>query len=458
MGTVLILTTSPEISKIRRFAALILILVSLALTVARADALTLIRDAEIESTLEKITAPVIRAAGLSPLTVKIYIIQDDSMNAFVAGGQNIFLHTGLLMRLKTVDQLRAVVAHEVGHIAGGHLTRRDSALGGLRGVAAIGMAGSMAAILSGNPEAGMAIAAGTNNVAQRTALAHSRAEEASADQAGLRYLAIAGGDPSAFLEVLDIFRGQNFQRTLGLDPYAQTHPLSTERLALMKERIEQLPKGKPLDPQLAYWHGRMVVKLKGFLQTPRRTLDQYPDNGEETNLLARAVAWHRFPNVEQTRTTLEALLEIQPNDPYYNEMKGQFLLETGQATAAAEAYHVALDFAPREPLVLAGLGRALLNQNTPEATREAREVLAQSVRYDRANAGALRDLAMAEGRLGNDGAAALATAERFLLAGKYPDAIRNAARASDLLPMGSPGWRRAEDLMDMLRRRPARNR
>ena len=417
----------------------------LALAACPAAAVTLIRDAEIEATLERIAHPILRAAWLNPAVVRIYLIDDPEPNAFVAGGQNLFLHTGLLTRLESVDQLRAVIAHEAGHIAGGHIARRDQALKGARGVAAIGMLGAAAAAVAGAPQAGLAIAAGAGAAAQRTALAHSRAEEASADQAGLRLLTAAGGDPAALLEVLRLFRGQSMLIESGVNSYAQSHPLWGERIALLEERVATMPKGQGPSPEDAYWHGRMVAKLDGFLGRPRDTLAGYPP-GTEAAGLARAAAFHRQPDEARALAELDALIAGRPDDPFYRELEGQILLESGDAAGAVEAYRAAVALAPREPLILGGLGRALLNTGDEADTEPAREALARSAELDRANAGVLRDLALAEARLGNDGAAALATAERFALEGEFADAHRNARRAAALLPTGSPGWRRAEDV------------
>jgi predicted Zn-dependent protease len=363
----------------------------------------------------------------------------------------VFLHTGLLTRLDTVDQLRAVIAHEVGHITGGHLARRDQALKGARGVAVIGMLGAAAAAVAGSPQVGVAIATGTGTAAQRSALAHSRAEEASADQAGISYLAAAGGDPGAMLEVLRLFRGQDALSARRMDPYVQSHPLWGERIALLEARIAGMPEGSEPAAEDVYWHGRMVAKIDGFLNRPGETLRRYPA-GTEAATLARAVAYHRQPDPARAAAETDALIAARPDDPFYHELKGQFLLEAGQAEAAVAAYREAVELAPREPLILGGLGRALLNTGDDADTEAARDALARSVELDRADAGVLRDLALAEARLGNDGAAALATAERFALAGDFADADRNAARASALLPTGSPGWRRAQDVLSLARR------
>jgi predicted Zn-dependent protease len=428
---------------------------ALALAAGPAAALSLIRDAEIEATLERTAWPLFRAAAMSPTSVAIYIVDDPEPNAFVAGGQNIFVHTGLLTELETIDQLRAVLAHELGHITGGHLSRRDQMLRGAKGVAAIGMLGAAAAALGGAPQAGVAIAAGANQAAHRTALAHTRAEEASADQAGLRYLAASGSDPRAMLEVLDHFRGQEALLGAYVDPYAQSHPLWRDRIALIEERVAKMPEGEPPSAEDAYWHARMVAKLTAFLDSPAQTFRRYPEgDASEPALLARTVAWHRRPDPARAIAGIDALIARRPDDPWYLELKGQILLESGRAAPAAAAYREAAALAPKDALILGGLGRALLNTDDEAATAEARDVLARSAELDGANGGVLRDLALAEARLGNEGAAALATAERFVLAGRFRDADRNAARAAALLPEGSPGWRQAQDIITIARRAP----
>lgn len=425
----------------------------LTLAATPAAALTLIRDAEIEATLVRISAPLLRAAAISPGSVSIYIVEDRDPNAFVAGGQNIFVHTGLLTELDSLDQVRAVLAHEIGHLAGGHQTRRDQALAGAKGIAAIGMLGAVAAAAGGAPEAMVAIGAATGTAAQRNALAYSRSEEATADQMGLGFLAASGADPRAMLEVLSRFRGQEALTGRYADAYAQNHPMWSERLAMLEDRVAKMPAGRPPSDEDVYWYGRMVAKLHGFLDSPAQTFRRYPDgDGAEAAILARAVAWHRRPDDARARAEVARLIADRPDDPYYHELAGQFLLEAGQAAAAADAYRAAVALAPKEPLILGGLGRALLNTGDPEAVPEARDVLARSAAMDDADAGVLRDLALAEATLGNEGAAALATAERFTLEGRFRDADRNAHRAAALLPEGSPGWQRAEDLITITRR------
>ncbi|MCC0067251.1 MAG: M48 family metalloprotease [Rhodovulum sp.] len=411
------------------------------------------RDAEVERTLARIANPVFRAAGLNPASVHVYIVNDRELNAFVAGGQNIFLFTGLLARLETIDQLRAVIAHETGHITGGHQARRDQAMKGARGMALIGMIGAAAATAGGSPTAGLAIASSSRQAAERSMLAHNRAEEASADQAGIRYMAAAGSDPAAMLEVLDLFRGQEALMPSRMDPYALTHPLWSERIALLEQKTAALPHGDGPSPEDVYWHARMVAKITGFLGRPSEVASRYPaGDGSEAATLARAIAAHRRPDPARAAALADTLIAARPEDAYYHELKGQFLLESGQAGGAVAAYREAVALAPDEPLILAGLGRALLNLEDGAADAEARAVLSRSAALDKANAGVYRDLALAEARLGDEGAASLATAERFVLEGRFADAERHAARAAGLLPAGSPGWLQAQDVITVARR------
>lgn len=442
----------PTEAMLRTILAIVMF-AALALGSGPATALSLIRDAEIEATLKRVANPLLRISGLSPAIVRIYIVNDRELNAFVAGGQNIFINAGMVMRLDSVDQLRSVIAHEIGHITGGHLARRDAALKGARGIAVIGMLGAALAAAGGASEAGMAVMAASQQAAMRSALAHSRAEEASADQAGLRYLAAAGADPGAMLEVQQLFRGQEVLSSARANSYARTHPLWHERFALIEARIAELPDGQPPADEDVYWHARMVAKFKGFMDDPSQTLRAYPESDtSEPAMLARAVALHRLPDPARAIAAADALIEVRPEDPYYHELRGQFLLEAGRAAPAAASYREAAALAPSEALMLAGLGRSLLNMDDAAANAEARDVLARSAAYDKANAGVLRDLALAEARLGNNGAAALATAERHLLEGRFNDAMRQAARASDLLPRGGPGWRQAQDVLTVARR------
>ena len=436
------------LGRIRLVAPVVATLAVLALP-GSASALSLVRDAEIERTLRRMSSPVFQAAGLAPSSVEMFMINDRSLNAFVAGGRRIFLNTGLMMELETPEELLGVIAHEAGHIVGGHEARRAINMRNARGPALIGMLAGIAAGAAGAGQAGAALGLGVQGAIQRTMLSYNRGEEASADQAALSYLTASGIDPAGLERVLERFRGQEVLAIGNLDPYALTHPLSTERMSLIERRVgETAGRAWPQDPDRAYWHKRMRAKLSGFLRDPARVLEGLAGKPEtEFTLYERTVALHRLPDPQGAVAAADRLIAMRPSDPYYHELKGQILLESGQGAAAVPSYRQAVQLAPQEPLLKAGLGRALLQLNQPSADAEALAILESARREDLADASALRDLATAYDRAGDRGMAALATAERYALTGATKDAVSLARRASAVLPQGSPGWLRAQDIL-----------
>jgi len=414
-----------------------------------ASAMGLIRDAEIERTLKNMSAPIFRAAGYGPDGINIYILNDSSINAFVAGGTNMFLHSGLLITLETPDELLGVIAHETGHIAGGHEARRAINIRNARGPALLGALLAVAAGVAGSGAAGTAALAGSQSAILRTLLSYNRGEEAAADQAALSYLEQAGDSPEGLLKVLERFRGQEVLSVGNIDPFILTHPLSTERLQLIERRVDEAKTHQfKDDPERDYWHARMRAKLHGFLDNPERVLDELEGEPEtEVNLYARTLALYRLPDIKAAMASVDRLMKMRPGDPFYTELKGQFLFETGRPDEAVPLYREAVRLAPGEPLLEAGLGRTLLALNQPKADKEALQVLQKARDRDLGDALALRDLATAYSRAGDDGMAALATAERYALTGRKEDAALFAKRAAAALPVGSPGWLRAQDIL-----------
>lgn len=429
-------------------------LMTLALVVVSArpaEARTLIRDAEIESTLQRMARPILQAAGLAPQTVNLYIIQDRSLNAFVTGGRNIFLHTGLLTELDTPEELIGVIAHETGHIVGGHEARRAINFRNARGPALVGLLLGIAAGVAGGGEAGVALATGSQGIIQRSLLKFNRAEEASADQAAISYMTRAGVDPIGLLKVIERFRGQEVLAIGNLDPYVLTHPLGTERFSLMERRIEERHQSSyPENAEQLYWFRRMQAKLDGFLDSPERVLSRLDGKPEtEFTLYEKAIALHRVPDARGAVAAMDKLISMRPNDAYYIELKGQILLESRQASRALPEYRRAVQLDPNAPLIKGGLGRTLLQFRTPAADAEALAVLQDARNDDLADVAVLRDLATAYDRAGDTGMATLATAERYALVGNVINAISLARRAANIMPEGSPGWLRAQDILKL---------
>ena len=418
------------------------------LSSAAVSAQSLIRDAEIEHTLKRIAAPLFRSAGVGANDIDILVVNDRTLNAFVLNGRAIFLHSGLVTRLKTVEMLQSVIAHELAHITSGHLVQRALNLGNARSAIGIGLLLSLAASVGGNSDAAAGIAIGTSGAAINNFLAHTRAEEAVADQIGVRYMVRAKIDPKAATDVLEIFRGQEALSASRQDAYARSHPLSQDRIRALKGQIAAHGGAKTVDQtDLVYWHKRMQAKFTAFLGNPSYILRHLDNNDtSEAATLTRAIAYHRQGDLKSSMQYMNNLLAARPDDAYYHELKGQILLEGRNAPAAVASYRKAGALAPHEPLILAGLGRALLSLKTKIGDQQALKVLRRARDMDARDARMLRDLAVAWAKSGNNGMASLVTAERYALLGQFKDAYANAIRAEGLLPRGSAGWLQAEDI------------
>lgn len=431
---------------------------TLVLSASTSHARGLIRDAELEMALQNLAKPIIRAAGFGSNRIRVLIINDNALNAFVIDSRHIFINSGLIRRLKTPEALQSVIAHELAHIANGHLTRRAGNLRVSNRVTAIGFALAIAAAANGEGRAGAGIALGTASSAQRVFFSHTRAEESSADQSGIRYLIQAGIDPQAMVEVLDLFRGQEALRSNRQDPYARTHPLTRDRLRAVKGHAAAAKSGtQQRSKTSAYWFARMNAKLTAFLGNPRQTLRNKASKGDgEIALLRRAIGHHKTPNHKKALAEINRLIALRPNDAFYHELKGQILLESRNFGPAVASYQRAVSLAPREALIQSGLGRALLAQNTKASNTAALNVLKKARTRDPADPAMLRNLAVAYAKTGQNAMASVATAERYAVLGRFNDASTHAKRAMGALPQGSGGWLRANDVLKSAKNAPKR--
>ncbi|WP_255449591.1 M48 family metalloprotease [Shimia ponticola] len=417
-----------------------------------AHAVGLLRDAGMERALQELARPILNAAGLSPSQVRILVVNSDTLNAFVVDQRAIFLHAGLIMRLKTPEQLQAVIAHEAAHIANGHIARRAANVRNASRSAAIGLIlGAAAGVAGGNPALAGGAAVGSAGSAQRVLLGHTRAEEASADQSSIRLLLAAGIDPKGALEVLDIFRGQEALSVSRQDPYSRSHPLTSDRYRAVQALVNANPRTPANRDAAVYWFARAQGILTGFKRAPSWTLNRAKGKGD-VDTMRRAIAYHRQPNKTKAIREVNALVSARPNDPYYRDLQGQILLESREFSAAIQAYRNAVNLAPNDALILGAYGRALLAPNTPRNNAEALRVLIKARGFDGRDSRILRDLGLAHARAGNNGLAALAGAERAALVGRRDNAVTLARRASGLLPRGSAGWQRAQDILQTAER------
>lgn len=413
-----------------------------------AMARSFLRDAEIEHTLRQMTDPILAAAAIDAPSVQIFLINDPSINAFVAGGQNIFFHSGLLLQVNHPAMLMGVIAHETGHIAGAHLTRLSAATDEASMGALLSMIIGAAAAIGGNAQVGSAIIAGGQNTAMRNLLSHYRGNEQQADQAGIQYLRSIGLSPKGMLDMFELLRRKERQKIGddGGDTYLRTHPLTTDRIAALRsatDLAQRLPHNAPKAMQLAF--ERMQAKLRAFLQSPEETLRQFPPQQQtEAAHMARAVALFRKPDLPAAIHEMGALIALSPNNGFNYELLGQMLYENGRIEPAIQAYSKANALAPANALILTDLGKAhLANNDAPSAIK----ALEQAALQRDANANTQRHLATAYGIIGKQGQSYLALAREAALQYKPDEMLRFAEQAKALLAADPVLRLHAEDLI-----------
>ncbi|RJF87008.1 M48 family peptidase [Oleomonas cavernae] len=331
-------------------AALLLFLTAIVPAAAQQarPSLQLIRDAEIETYIRDMAKPIFEAAGLEDDAVRIILIQDPTLNAFVAGGQNLFLYTGTLLAVSTPEQLMGVIAHETGHIAGGHLVRSTEALRNATIQQIIATVLGAVAILGGGGQAGAAVMMGGAQIAQRSFLQYSRTQESSADQAAVSFLDKLHITSRGLGEFLQLIERDQLRLRSNQNPYVYTHPLTPERVAALETRTNQSPYvDSAAAPKYVEMLARIQGKLRGYIDNPEVTLRRTSSKSTTVaDRYARVVALYRKPDVPAFVAEIDALLASYPNDPYLLELKGQGLLENGKVAESIEPYTLAVKYAP----------------------------------------------------------------------------------------------------------------
>ncbi|MCU9837610.1 M48 family metalloprotease [Ruegeria sp. WL0004] len=410
-----------------------------------ASAITLLRDPDIENGLEELAFPILRAAGLNPRRVKLLVVDDSSLNAFVFDHNAIFIHSGLIEKVQRADVLQAVIAHEAAHIANGHIARRIGNLENAQTLSKLGFALSLLAAAAGGGDAAAGIAAGTQTSALRGFLKHTRAEESAADNSAASYLRWSDIPLQGLVDLHRTFAGQELLSVERQDPYMQSHPLTRDRIRNAEAFLEAYGNAAPVNPNAEYWFARVRGKISAFSRSSKWTLGRAAEEqNRDIRMMREAIAWHRDRNLARARSAIDAAIAERPDDAYYVELKGQILMEHRQTQAAVATYEQAVDLAPNNALILAGYGRALLSAGQNKAALDALE---RARARDYRDIRMLRDLAVAYSKLGNDGMASVVTAERYALQGRPEDALIHAKRAVGALPTGSPGWQRAQDVL-----------
>lgn len=436
-------------------AVLLIVVAGLLPGRATAQGMPLIRDAEVEHTIREYATPIFEAAGLNPQSIDVFLVRDDSLNAFVAGGQNLFLHTGLLRSATGPLQVMGVIAHEAGHIAGGHIAgRRQELQSSTTQLIASYILGLATAVATGSGDAASAVIAAGQGATIAGLLSYTRSQEGAADGAAVTYLERAGYSPKGLVEFMKTLEGQEVLLSGSQDPYLRTHPLTRDRIEFLRHALRESPYAhKDAPTRLNELHRRMLAKLDGFLQPPRRTLREYEDDDSVPARYARAIAHYRVPDLDAALSIIDGLIAEFPDDPYFHELKGQMLFEHGRLREALPAYEKAVALEPDSALLRLGLARVQIGLNKPDLDQRALENLKQVLAEEPRNAFAWRLRAVAHGRAGDRGLTALALAEARLAQGNVVEARQQALRAQALLDKHTPPWLRAQDIKRVAVRR-----
>jgi predicted Zn-dependent protease len=426
------------------------VLAAAALLAQPAAAQSILRDAETEALLDDMAAPLVKAAGLQPGNVDIVLVGDPSINAFVAGGQAVYIHSGLIEEADTAEEVQGVIAHELGHVTGGHVISTGG-MADFGKVSIVSLLLAAAAAAAGAGDAAMGVLMAGQQAAVSKYLAFSRVQESAADAAGAQYLSksgISGRGSLAFFKKL-----QNLEFRYGMshtdeDAYFSTHPMSGERIARLTSDYEADPAwATPEDPQLQARFERVKAKLAGYIQEPARTLRQYPETDTSAPArYARAYAFHKEALMDKSLAETEALLKSDPDNPYFLELEGQVLLESGKPADAIAPLRRATSLTGNQPLIAATFGHALIATEDQTNYAEAQQVLRAAVARDRLNPFAWYQLGVIYAAQGDMPRARLASAEQQVMSGRYIEALRSAQAAEAGLETGTPDWLRAQDI------------
>jgi predicted Zn-dependent protease len=435
-------------------AATFLTLVSVVVApVARAQdegRINIVTDTEVQEILKKETLAVLKTCGAEVDQVRFHLVADKTLNAFTAGGQDIFLNTGMIQETKNPNELLGVVAHECGHIAGGHAARSDEMLrAGMKPMLLTLGLGILAAA-AGAPDAGAALMMSSGYFGTLSILKYSREQESRADQAAATSLEAADMSGKGLVDFLDRFRYEEVFEDARRYKYFQSHPVSADRIEALRRRVEAEPHYKDVDSpaDILAMHALMKAKLDAFMDPPYQTLLKYKETDTSFNArYARAIAYYQAKDMDKALAALESLLKEYPNNAFVWEVKGQVYFDSGRPEQAAAAHLRSVELNPDAPLLQINYAQALVAEDKPDLDDEAIAHLKKALAQDHEEPMAWRLLAQAYDAKHMDGQARLAEAEYDYSIGDLNKAKAFAMRAREFLPQNTPDWRRATDIV-----------
>jgi predicted Zn-dependent protease len=435
---------------------------------AQAKGPPVLRDTETEQLLREYTRPILRAAGLEKQNIQMVIVNEGSFNAFVADGRRIFVNYGAILQSETPNQIIGVLAHETGHLAGGHLSKLREQLANAQTQMIIAMLLGAGAMVAGSTRgsgsagnnglanAGAAAIAGPQEMIRRTLLSYQRQQEENADRAGVKFLTATQQSPKGMYETFKRFTSESLFAAHGADPYLQSHPMPAERVAALQQFASASPYwDKKDDPALQLRHDMVRAKISAFMERPETVYRRYPQTNDSMPArYARAISTYLHGDLRSALAQIDALIQVQPNNAYFYEVRGQALLEGGKPAEAIPALRKAVALSNNAPLIEMLLGQALVGSDNKAYTDDAVRILRSAVaREPEAQLGYMQ-LAMAYGRKGDYAEADLASAQAAYLRGDNKTARELATRAKTRFAVGTPGWVKADDIVAS---KPSRN-
>jgi len=416
---------------------------------ASAQAIALLQDTETERLLRTYEDPILRVAGIDPGAVKMYIVNDTSLNAFVAEGQNIFVNAGLFIQLQNPNELTGVLAHETGHMAGGHLIRDTSAIAKAEIPMLLSMVVGLAAAIAGAGEAGMILMGMGQSAAAAQFMSFSRVQESTADQMGQRFLRLTHQSGKGMVDVFNRMANDAARETRNPGAYASDHPADRDRVTLMQDESDASPyRDVPDSPESIHAFQMIKAKVVGFLLPAREVFYRYPlSDKSEPARYARAMVYMRTPDLPKALAEINSLIKDEPKNPYFYEILGQIYVSMSQPTKGVTPYQTSVNLLPDAPELRVSLAVAQIATAKKDMEKSAIENLKIAVQQDSDQSFAWYEMAQAYSDLGDEPRANLATAERYYTYGALPQAAVFARRAQLKLAKGSADWERASDII-----------
>ncbi|MFH1344706.1 MAG: M48 family metalloprotease [Pseudomonadota bacterium] len=446
-----------KLSRLTALTAAVALVMAPMPALAQGSGLRVLRDTESEQLLRDYTRPILRAAKMEKQNIQMVIINDGAFNAFVADGRRIFVNYGAMMKSETPNQIIGVLAHETGHLAGGHLSKMREQLANAQTQMIIAMllgagalvAGSRSGANSGLANVGAAAMSAPQEVIRRTLLSYVRQQEENADRAGVKFLNATGQSAKGMYETFKRFTNESLFAARGSDPYTMSHPMPAQRV----EALQGLARSSPYwdkkdDPALQLRHDMVRAKISAFMERQDTVYRRYPLSNESLPArYARAIATYRHGDLRSAIAQIDGLIQLQPANPYFHELRGQALLEGGKPAEAIAPLRKAVQLSNHAPLIEMLLGQALVGTNNNAHTEEAIAILRAAVARETEAPIGYMQLAMAYGRKGDLAQADLASAQAAYLRGDNKTARDLASRAKTRFAIGTPGWVKADDIV-----------